>query len=289
MPVISEANKVLVTGGNGYIAMHWLPNVHKVFAEHREKLELVVVPDLAKEGAFDEAVRASQGVKVYGSNFTNYCGKIIQEPAVNGTIGLLKSAARYGNEVKRIVITPSIVAIVQMDFRAPAGVHTEEIWNESSAKEAESGSQNTLTMYCASKTLAEKAAWDFHSQYKDEIKWDLSVVNPTVVFANPLQELGSPQDLSETMEYWWYHVICEVPKTDEQLGSGSGWVDVRDVADAHVLALEKEEAGGERFLITADSFIWQDWIDIANQFDPISPAEAASRITRSREGKQPHI
>ncbi|KAH6883793.1 hypothetical protein BKA70DRAFT_1238218 [Coprinopsis sp. MPI-PUGE-AT-0042] len=233
--------------------------MYKVFAEHREKLELVVVPDLAKEGAFDEAVRgvqaiahvaspatvrklstfkgrASQGVKVYGSNFTNYCGKIIRN---------LRSMEPLGYSRVQLVM-------VQMDFRAPAGVYTEEIWNESSAKEAESGSQNTLTMYCASKNSCREG------QYKDEIKWDLSVVNPTSS-ANPLQELGSPQDLSETMEYWWYHVICEVPKTDEQLGSGSGWVDVRDVADAHVLALEKEEAGGERFLITADSFIWQDW------------------------------
>jgi hypothetical protein len=40
---------------------------------------------------------------------------------------------------------------------------------------------------------------------------------------------------------------------------GGCWVDVRDLALAHVRALQKEEAGGERIIITAGAFAWQDW------------------------------
>lgn len=58
---------------------------------------------------------------------------------------------------------------------------------------------------------------------------------------------------------WWYTVIASEPvKTRETLSSSSFWVDVRDVADAHVLALEKEAAGNERVIITAGPFVWQE-------------------------------
>jgi nucleoside-diphosphate-sugar epimerase len=56
---------------------------------------------------------------------------------------------------------------------------------------------------------------------------------------------------------FWYHVVSDAPKTREELSSANVWIDVRDIAEAHVLALEKEKAGGERFVLGAGSYNWQ--------------------------------
>jgi nucleoside-diphosphate-sugar epimerase len=45
------------------------------------------------------------------------------------------------------------------------------------------------------------------------------------------------------------------------LGSPSLWVDVRDLAEAQVLALEKDKAGGHRILVVAEIFVWQDFCE----------------------------
>ena len=59
------------------------------------------------------------------------------------------------------------------------------------------------------------------------------------------------EDLN-TSAFRWYEVLFKNSKTDEKLvTSADSWVDVRDVAEAHVVALEKPEAGGERILFSA--------------------------------------
>jgi nucleoside-diphosphate-sugar epimerase len=47
--------------------------------------------------------------------------------------------------------------------------------------------------------------------------------------------------------------------TQELRTNGNCWVDVRDIAHAHVLALQKEEAANERLIVSAGSVVWQDW------------------------------
>jgi nucleoside-diphosphate-sugar epimerase len=54
-----------------------------------------------------------------------------------------------------------------------------------------------------------------------------------------------------TLEMWYGMVIADTPKTKELLSDSQGWVDVRDVALAHVLALEKDAAGGQRIFAMA--------------------------------------
>jgi nucleoside-diphosphate-sugar epimerase len=69
----------------------------------------------------------------------------------------------------------------------------------------------------------------------------------------------SPENLNLSLSYFWGTVASGEPKTREELGTPSAWVDVRDISEAHVLALEKEEAGGERIFISAGSYVWQDF------------------------------
>jgi nucleoside-diphosphate-sugar epimerase len=58
---------------------------------------------------------------------------------------------------------------------------------------------------------------------------------------------------------FWGNALSDAPKTKEQLGQSTIWVDVRDLAEGHVLALEKEKAGGERIFISAGQGVWQDF------------------------------
>ena len=88
-----------------------------------------------------------------------------------------------------------------------------------------------------------------------------------------LGEVSSPESLPASPSSFWSHVVSEAPKTKEQLGApGPAWVDVRDLAEAHVLALEKEQAGGKRFIVSAASFVFQD-------FSEYAPASAPYTIT----------
>jgi len=59
--------------------------------------------------------------------------------------------------------------------------------------------------------------------------------------------------------YWYETVIADTPKSKEKLSESDAWVDVRDIAEAHILALEKEAAGNERIIVSAGSWIWQEW------------------------------
>jgi len=63
-----------------------------------------------------------------------------------------------------------------------------------------------------------------------------------------------------TSLHWWYStVLTPEPKPETKLAESASWVDVRDIALAHVLALEKAEAGGERIIISEGSCVWQEW------------------------------
>jgi nucleoside-diphosphate-sugar epimerase len=66
--------------------------------------------------------------------------------------------------------------------------------------------------------------------------------------------------LNSSLVHFWVNVIStDTSKTKEGLSFAASWVDVRDVAQGHVLALQKEAAGGERIILSEGSFAWQDW------------------------------
>lgn len=61
------------------------------------------------------------------------------------------------------------------------------------------------------------------------------------------------------MGYWYNIIVANTPKTKEVLHSSHGWADVRDIAEAHVRSLENEDIGGERVIVCAGPFIWQEF------------------------------
>ncbi|KAL6299277.1 NAD-P-binding protein [Sparassis latifolia] len=294
MPAVTPGTgKVLVTGANGYIAI-WVvrtlleqgyavrgtvrshskaKHLHKTFKSYGDKLEIVIVEDITKEGAFDEAVKGVVAIEHTASpfHFNAVEPDELIGPAVNGTLSVLQSALKYGSAVKRIVVTSSCAAVLTVS--PEPHVFSELDWNNKSIKEVEEQGRNALgaSKYRASKTLAERAAWDFVAKNKEQLSWDLVVLNPPYVFGPVLHAVGEHEQLNSSM-HEWFLTVFKGAKDNAALGTGSSWIDVRDLADAHTLALVKAEAGGERIIVSAGAYNWQDWLNAARKFEPSTPA-----------------
>lgn len=103
-------------------------------------------------------------------------------PAVKGTTSILNSALKHGNTVKRFVLTSSAVSILK-ETTVPL-IFTESDWNDAAveAVKTQGTAAGAFALYSASKTLAEKAAWEFVAEHKSEISWDLVALNPVYIF-----------------------------------------------------------------------------------------------------------
>ena len=251
---------VLVTGGSGFIGGHCILQLlaagHQVRAtlrnlarepEVRALLKQAgvdaglrlsfVAADLERDAGWPEAAAGCDYVLHVASPFPATVPKDENElivPAREGALRVLK-AARSGG-ARRVVLTSSFAAIGygHKDQTAP---FDETSWTEVSSPD--------VMPYPKSKTLAERAAWDFVA--KEGAGLELSVVNPVGVFG-PL--LGPDPSTS----------ILVVQRLMDGALPGCpqmsfGVVDVRDVADLHLRAMTDPRAKGERFLATAGDFM----------------------------------
>jgi len=307
MPTIAPNSKVLVSGANGFLAA-WVvrtllekgysvrgtvrsekkgQHLKEIFKEYEGKLETIIVKDITEDGAFDEAVKGVDAIEHISSPFVTDA-KTPDEliiPAVQGTVRMLESALNFGTSVKRIVITSSTAAILQT---APhPQVFTEKNWDEQAIEQAQDPeTASGWVIYRASKTLAEKAAWKFVEEHKD-IGWDLTVLNPPFIFGPVIHSVSKPEHLNTSVKDW-YDTLCTPTangrSTAELATVGSEWVDVRDLAEAHVKVLETEKAGGKRMLISAGLFKWQDWADIVNALPTATLSSLAHKTTVGNPG-----
>ncbi|MGK8488715.1 SDR family oxidoreductase [Nocardia asiatica] len=156
------------------------------------------------------------------------------DTAVEGTLRVLRACAAAGT-VRRVVLTSSIAAI--------AYGHTEDV----PRTEADWTVVERSPAYQKSKTLAERAAWDFVAKLPAGAGFELVVVNPGMVLGPVLSAATSTSH-----EPVRRLLAGDVPGTPRV-----GWapVDVRDLAAAHRLALETPEAAGNRY-ICAGEHLW---------------------------------
>ncbi|KAH9667447.1 Cinnamoyl-CoA reductase 1 [Citrus sinensis] len=168
------------------------------------------------------------------SLFNNIFEKML-EPAVIGTKNVIVAAAEA--KVRRVVFTSSIGTVYMDPNRSPDIVVDEHCWSDLEY------CKNTKNWYCYAKTVAEKAAWE-------EAKargLDLVVVNPMLVIGTLLQ-----------------------PTT--YANSVQGYVDVRDVALAHILVYETPSASGRYICADSDSIIHRgEVVEILAKFFPEYP------------------
>jgi dihydroflavonol-4-reductase len=187
-------------------------------------LELVEA-DLLTEGSFDRAAEGCSYVLHTASPYTLTVKDPQRElvaPAVNGTINVLASCERA--RVNRVVLTSSMAAVT--DEPESDRVLTEADWNTKSSLER--------NPYYFSKTLAERAAWDFVKQRRP---WfDLVSVNPFLIVGPSLVAgLNTSNQIFVDLLKGTYPGI---------VGLTWGFVDVRDVAAAHVRAMDTPTANG---------------------------------------------
>lgn len=244
---------VLVTGGTGFVAIHvilqLLQKGYRVRATLRsisrkdeilnmlknagfssfENLDFVAT-DLLQDTNWDAAVKDCQYVLHIASPIFLKVPKDENEmirPAVEGTLRVLKAARNAG--VKRVVMTSNFGA-VGYSHRNPNQLINEKSWTDPNEK--------GLSAYNKSKVLAERAAWDFIKTEGRDL--ELSVINPTAIFGPSFTDkLSSGFELLKNILNGSMKLI---PNIELAI------VDVRDLADLHIRAMENPKAAGERFL-----------------------------------------
>lgn len=198
----------------------------------------VLAADLLSDDGWEEAVQGCDYVLHVASPFPPAQPKDPDElivPAREGTLRVLKASLDAG--VERVVVTSSIAAVTG-GLGPSSSPLTEDDWSDPD--------NPRLTPYARSKTIAERAAWDFVGERGATEK--LAVVNPGAILG-PV--LSADRSYSIEMIERLLKGMPGAPRI------GFSVVDVRDVADLQLRAMAAPEAGGERFVAVA-SFQWME-------------------------------
>tara|TARA_R110002126_G_scaffold290914_1_gene449471 strand:- start:10954 stop:11976 length:1023 start_codon:yes stop_codon:yes gene_type:complete len=257
---------ILVTGATGYIAKHLIfqllqkgfavrGSVRSLDSEAILRSDLIaagltpemvtaglncVVLDLGSDAGWDAALTGVDALMHTASPFPLAAPKdeeTLIRPAVDGTIRALK-AAKNAN-VHRVILTSSAAAIVSYPQKLGGAPFDETDWAD----------LETSAAYPKSKTLAERAAWDFVST--DAPDMALTTINPGLVLGPPIgQRYGSSLQVVE-------RALSGKDPMLPDMGFAS--VDVRDVAAAHIAALERPESAGQRFACSGGYLEFSDF------------------------------
>jgi nucleoside-diphosphate-sugar epimerase len=244
---------VLVTGGSGFVAAqcilqllnagYHVRTTVRSMARQEDVLEMLkhgeasnldnltfAVANLTADEGWTSAVDGCDYVLHVASPFPPGAPKHEDDlivPAREGTLRVLRAARDAG--VKRVVVTSSFAAI---GYGHPPSdkPFTEESWSN-----PEGGD---ISPYAKSKTLAERAAWNFIKTEGGSL--ELATINPTAIFGPVIgKNLAASVQLVQRM------LKGQVPGCPQLM---FGVVDVRDVADLHLRAMTDPKANGERFL-----------------------------------------
>lgn len=232
------------------------------------KLDFRIVRDIAQEGAFDEAVKIDgleaviHTASPFHFNVTD-TKKDLLDPAIIGTTGVLKAIKKNAPSVKTVVVTSSFAALLDGTKGTWAGhTYSEADWNPITEQQAW---ENPANGYRASKTFAERAAWEFVE--KEKPGFTLATMNPPLVLGPIVHYLNSLDALNTSNQRIRNLMTgqCkeEIPDTGTFL-----WVDVRDLALAHVKAMELPAAAGKRFFVTAGHFTNKEVAEIIRKNFP---------------------
>ena len=260
---MARKKKILVTGGSGFVAKHIIRHlldegfdvaaslrdlsraseVISALSSHvkdPEKLEsrLEFVPlDLTSDAGWEEAMKNRGGLIHTASPFPMAPPKHEDDvilPAVDGTTRALNAALEAG--VHRVVLTSSLLAIINRNLPAGRQHYTETDWTDVNSP--------LTSAYAKSKTLAEKAAWNI-ARANPNMK--LTVINPGLVLGPALDShTGTSLNLIKRMLSGKDPMVPRL---------GMTIADVRDVAQMHVRALQRPETAGNRY-IGAERFMW---------------------------------
>ena len=251
--------KVLVTGGSGFLGSHVILRlladgceVRATVRDLRREDEVrallreggaepgsrltFAAADLERDEGWDRAAAGCEFIHHVASPFPagppkNESDLIV--PAREGALRVLRAAKNAG--ARRVVLTSSFAA-VGYGVGERAAPYDERDWTDPGGR--------GVTAYVKSKTIAERAAWDFVAK---EGGPELAAVNPVAILGPVLG-----RDYSTS--------ILLVRRLLEGAMPGLprirfGVVDVRDVADLHARAMTAPAAMGERFIAVSGDFM----------------------------------
>ncbi len=281
---MAQRATVLVTGARGFVAKHCIAALlergYRVvgtlrrLADGEEVREAVakrinpedrlsfVEADLLADRGWAEAVAGCRHLLHVASPYP------IKQPrraddlvrtAREGTLRVLRAATAGG--VQRVVLTSSVVAVASA--RPDKTDFDESDWSDAASP--------NIRPYDLSKTLAERAAWDYAA---GSARPELSVILAGQAFGPALdRHVKSSGDYIRSLFGGRYPVVVRF---------GFPVVDIRDVATAHVAAMEKPAAAGQRFIV-ADGFLWM--IEIARILREAFPTRSSNLPRR----ELPHV
>lgn len=299
---------VIVSGATGFIAQHVVKTLleknyevvgtvrstekgdHLAKLFNNKKFSYEVVADIGKKGAFDDVLEKHQDAEVFLHTASPFhfnvtdVEKDLLHPAVEGTTNALEAIAKHGKNIKNVVITSSFASV--MDLSKKETTYTEADWNPITWEESKA---NALTGYIGSKKFAEQAAWKFVKENK--VNFTINYVLPVYVFGPQAFDSEVKDNLNTSSEILNGYVKAGA---DGKVPESTGFfVDVRDVADAHVVAFEKG-LENERLLLSAGTFDSVDVVDVLtkqwpdHEFPKADPGNRAepSKIDNSKTIKQ---
>ena len=261
--------KVLVTGGSGYIALHCIAELLKrgfyVRTSLRttdKKKEIVnslqkivytknmlefCILDLMQDKGWDKAVQGCTYVMHIASPVLAKGedeNKELIQPAVQGVSRAIHHSVKH--KVKRFIMTSSVAAICQG--------HEKNIYDENDWTDLDS---NTITNYDVSKTKAEKYLWSFINDLDNNEKIEVCTINPSFVVGPSLSDdIGSSNIVIKKL------LTGLMPFTPRL---NLGFVDVKDVAQMHIKAMLSNNAVGKRFILNERTMWLSDISKLLNQ------------------------
>ena len=252
--------KVLVTGASGFIAEHCiielLKNGYSVKGSLRsmnreqevrdaikteandENLEFCKL-DLLEDDGWEDAMWDCDYLMHVASPFVIEDPKDENElikPAKEGTLRALNAAKKAG--IKRVVLTSSVAAV---NSHMMSGTSDHTTWTDINSK--------YVTPYQKSKTIAEKAAWDFYNNQDNSNKMEMGGINPGGGMGPQLgNDLGgaSTQIVSQLISGKFPMITA----------LSFPFIDVRDVAILHLKAMTTPDADGKRFIAAHSKPTW---------------------------------
>ena len=249
--------KVLVTGATGYIGLHCIhqllnlgyavngsvrsperkDEIFQALQNHNTSTENlnIFTFDLNDDEGWDEGMEGCDYLLHVASPIAleNHDEDFFVKPAVAGVNRAMRFAKKHN--LKKVVLTSSVAAIYET-------MESKSYYDENDWSDPENPA---ISHYSKSKTLAERAAWEFVEN--ENHPFELAVINPALVIGPSLSgDLGESNKAIE---------MVATGKMPVAVPLQFGYVDVRDVATAHILAMQNPASNGERFAL-AEKDLW---------------------------------
>ncbi|KAI5966443.1 uncharacterized protein KGF55_000752 [Candida pseudojiufengensis] len=280
-------SKIFLSGGSGFLGSNLIktlltsPSKYQVITSVRseekgnkllenlenakistDRISYEIVEDVGGSNSFDETLKKHKDIDVFLHTAApfHFKSKDVQKdiinPAVNGLKNALQSVEKYGDNIKRFVLTSSIASAGVANPKSNKDTKfNEKTWNEMTEKDA---IKNPLLAYYYAKLEPERLLWEYTKNKKPNFA--ATTVLPAMIFGPQAFPIGDRKELNTSSE-----VINKILKLQScsKLPPGEGlFIDVRDVCKSIIDGFEKENTKDKRLLLYSGSYNTQKILNI---------------------------